>query len=136
MPRFVEEAMRSFLAVALICCSTTIAFGEEAYEQTANELGRCQGLVVRSVFDAGRRITPDAVDDLLKQKCGDLEERQEKEFLDFVSRQFGRIDSVSVSAGKETSDPPLPAALGCSSISFVFLSECPDRRPVTVSVPA
>jgi hypothetical protein len=82
--------MRSFLAVALICCSTTIAFGEEAYQQTANELGRCQGLVARSIIDAGRRIAPDTVDDLLKQKCGDLEEREEKEFLDFVSRQLGR----------------------------------------------
>jgi hypothetical protein len=82
--------MRYPLVAAVICGSTLIAKGEEAYLKTAGQLSTCIGLEIRSLL--GKKvITPEALDGLLTQKCGFLEEREEDEFFNFISgRLFDR----------------------------------------------
>jgi hypothetical protein len=84
--------MRFILAITALCVVTvSCACGEEAYESTANELAACIGREMKPLLTPGSRIiSPDAVDALLKQKCGYLEEQQEKEFIDYINRQLNR----------------------------------------------
>ncbi len=77
--------MRSLLVVvAALCGSTIVASGEEAYQRTGTVLGACLGQQMRDV--GGSRMSADAMDSYLKQKCGQLEEQEQNEFLDFFSR--------------------------------------------------
>jgi hypothetical protein len=41
------------------------------------------------VTPGSRIISADAYDDLLKEKCGYLEEQHEEEFFAFMNQQFG-----------------------------------------------
>jgi hypothetical protein len=73
--------MRAILAITALCLATVSAFGEEAYESTAKVLGACIGLEMRQILTPGSRImSPDAVDNLLKEKCGYLEESKKRNF--------------------------------------------------------
>jgi hypothetical protein len=68
------------------------AYGEEeAYLSTSRLLGACMGSETRQFVAPGSRvISPDAVDALPQRKCGYLEEKQEKEFFDYIQRQLSR----------------------------------------------
>ena len=79
--------MRSLLVVvAALCGSTIVASGEEAYQRTGTVLGACLGQQMRDV--GGSRMSADAMDSYLKQKCGQLEEQEQNEFLDFFHGQL------------------------------------------------
>ena len=84
--------MRPILVITALCVATvSSAYGEEAYESTANELAACIAREMKPLLTPGSRIiSPDAVDGLLKQKCGYLEEKQEKEFIAYINRQLSR----------------------------------------------
>jgi hypothetical protein len=84
--------MQFLLLVAVMCISTITAFSEEVYLGTSKELGDCLGQQMRRVVGPGSRIiSPDALDDLLEQKCGYLEEREEKEFINYVESRIGHL---------------------------------------------
>jgi len=82
--------MRSLLTVAIICCSALAARCEEAYVNTQNQLGTCLGLQIREFVPTGTAISPVELNEILKQKCGFLEDRARQEFGDFIHRQLGR----------------------------------------------
>ena len=82
--------MRFVLAMALICGSAIVAKGEEAYLSTQGQLGTCLGGEVRSVVVSKIKISAEALDAMLKEKCGFLEDRAISEFSDFVFRQLSR----------------------------------------------
>jgi len=77
--------MRSIWVVVAICAATVSAYseeGEEAYQRTARALGACLHQQSQMIFTPGSRIiSADAYDDLLKEKCGYLEEQHEEEFF-------------------------------------------------------
>ena len=80
--------MRSILAVTAICVSTVGAFGAEAYLETGKLLGTCLGTELRKVGGASASV--EVMDAYLQLKCGFLEERQEKEFFDFLRDRLFR----------------------------------------------
>jgi hypothetical protein len=83
--------MRSLLTVAIICCSTLAARCEEAYMNTKNQLVTCLGLQAREFLAPGATaISPVVLNEILKQKCGFLEDRAREDFSNFIGRQLGR----------------------------------------------
>jgi hypothetical protein len=84
--------MRSVLSIAVLLCSVAVTEAEEAYKNTEQQFGTCVGSQMREVFARGgkKMITPNLLDELLKQKCGFLEERAQNEFIDYLDRQVGR----------------------------------------------
>ena len=83
--------MPFLLSVALILGSTLVALGEEAYQQTKKAIGVCIGLTVRPFVQPGSpKVSPEALDNYLKQECGHLEDQASDEFLVYLSQRIGR----------------------------------------------
>jgi hypothetical protein len=54
---------------------------------------------MREILIPGNRIlSPDAVDNRLREKCGYLEEKHEKEFFGYISRQLSRTLTIKEQA--------------------------------------
>jgi hypothetical protein len=83
--------MRSTWAVMFVCLSTINASSEEAYQRTNNALGTCIGEQMRPLVKPGSPVrSPQAIDELLKQTCGHLEEKAEREFFEYLGARVGR----------------------------------------------
>jgi hypothetical protein len=85
---FMREAMRAIAAAVIICGSTMTSFSDEAYVETGKLLGGCLGQELKK---AGGSYAPaETMDQYLLLRCGYLEERQEKEFMDFLQARLAR----------------------------------------------
>lgn len=78
--------MRAILAVLALGFSTTPALSEEAYQLTRNAYGACVGTQMRVKYDPPERIS-----EVIKEKCGKLEQQEEEQFSDFVREHVGQI---------------------------------------------
>jgi hypothetical protein len=85
----VEEAMRFILAVAAICGSTTVAYGEKPYLATGKAYAACVGEQMRFVYNP-----PEMIRDVIKIKCGKLEELERDQFFDFIRDQVDKVLSA------------------------------------------
>ena len=81
-------AIRYLFAAALICGSTIICFAEEPYLETGKLLGACLGTELKKT--GGSHVPAEVMDQYLLLRCGYLEEREEKEFMDFISSRLAR----------------------------------------------
>ncbi|HMF22083.1 MAG TPA: hypothetical protein VKG24_08155 [Pseudolabrys sp.] len=127
--------MRFLLMLAALFSSTTIAFGEDAYNGTRKLLGECIGQETRRIMGAGTRISPDAMDEQLQQKCGHLEKRVEKEFLDFVASHTNKTLTAET-AYKISAYIVVPASRGreivvksYKCVTGVSKYDCPENQP-------
>lgn len=83
--------MRSLLVAVIIFGSTAGALGEEAYEQTRKMLAECLAYELKAT--AGSKVPAEVMDRYLQQKCGYLEERDEKEFIAFFQQRIMEVET-------------------------------------------
>lgn len=77
------------LSVVVVLLSITPTRAEEPFEQTKMAWLNCYGEQLAVAKPGRRRHSTEALDRLLKARCGDLEDQEEREFADFVKRQIG-----------------------------------------------
>ncbi|MGY4399235.1 hypothetical protein [Bradyrhizobium sp. USDA 3315] len=78
--------MRYVLAVAFLYATATASFAEEAYLLTAQAFGTCVGTQMRFRYDPPERIA-----EVIKQRCGKLEEQEQAQFADFLRSHVGEV---------------------------------------------
>ena len=81
-------AIRAVFAAAIICGSTMTSFAGEAYLETGKLLAACLGEELKKT--GGSHAPTETMDKYLLLRCGYLEERREKEFMDFVKSRLAR----------------------------------------------
>lgn len=86
--------MRLFLILVCIFGFTAQAMSEEDFELTRKELSKCiaENLMATSLANQKltEKIKPSFLDKLLRAKCGELEDKQRKEFIFFLYLQIGK----------------------------------------------
>jgi hypothetical protein len=85
--------MRFILAVTAIFASTTVALSEESYLATGNAFGACVGEQMRFAYNP-----PGMVRDVIKLKCGKLEELERDQFADFIRNQIDHTFTAETAA--------------------------------------
>jgi len=77
--------MRAIFAAMVLSASTAMAFGEEAYTITGKAYGACVGTQMRLKCNP-----PERIDEVIKEKCGRLEEQEEEQFEEEQFNDFLR----------------------------------------------
>ena len=89
--KHVRDGLRICIAAVAFYVSTMCAFGEETYIQTGIQLAKCLGDNMRVIASPGAPIVPpELLDGFLLQECGDLEKKQEHDFLAYLDTQLMR----------------------------------------------